>query len=252
MSCSGNLLSCAGSQAVSRSSGFGTIGAVLLAAVAAFLAATKQGGNAIVRAPAAGAAEAQADAKKTSGKPAALARGTAKHGGYLVAHLLDQYSVGTLSDALFDAADKRPALKFNLKSDENGVSADFAPGPIEEKEPAGGWQAGLKLDGISVRWLIQSVPDPLKTDLDLFTDAALDALLQGAAAAGYTLDRFDLPWELADGRTGRVQPKSGIHNSMGVVLFRKTVLTNEDVADQILVVLVVPETPTTGADTGAE
>ncbi len=46
-----------------------------------------------------------------------------------------------------------------------------------------------------VRFLIATVPDPVRSHLSLFFDRGIDAIQQGAQSAGYVFSRAGMPWD---------------------------------------------------------
>ena len=106
-----------------------------------------------------------------------------------------------------------------------------------------------------VGFLIATLPDPsfapLRSDFDNFLSAIQSAL----GTEGYLLDRFDLPWltlgsDKSSTDTGTAKTRSGSTRRAGVMLFRKEVAAGEGrrASEDLMVVLVVGETPTAGVD----
>lgn len=87
--------------------------------------------------------------------------------------------------------------------------------------------------------IVATVPDPSRSQLEYNLDRYVDAIQRAAEEAGYVLDRHKLPWrprEQVRSLTVPVDP--------GVLLFRFGSSRN------LLVVLLVGETPTTGVQQG--
>ena len=125
------------------------------------------------------------------------------------------------------------------------------------------------------RVVIATVPDPLDSELGFSFDQRLETLRMAAIAAGYQPDRFYLPWRTpakergaADGAAGLdvtatlsenelklLSPAQGVsppaHRvSPGAQLFRGPAASGGDdpYAQSLLLLLLVGETPTFGAD----
>lgn len=104
-------------------------------------------------------------------------------------------------------------------------------------------------------FLIATVPDPVVSRLDYTFDRYFDAIQRAIEAAGYRLDRFDLPWARARATldaqlayTNGHSPNAGgpeFARYPGVLLF-----TKRDGAEGAtgLVLYLVGETPTSGAN----
>ncbi len=99
-----------------------------------------------------------------------------------------------------------------------------------------------------IEYLIATVPDPKDTRLDHKFDRTLDAIQRAVAAAGYTFDRYWLPWDRgktnelttspADPRTAHLATRH--LRDPGVILFRNSESKN------LLLLFLVGETPTDG------
>jgi hypothetical protein len=124
---------------------------------------------------------------------------------------------------------------------------------------------GADLGTNPVGFLIATVPDPIDSSLPHLFDRHLAAMQRGIEAAGYILDRFELPWLEEKEDQERQRPKEpstiikkadrGIESvdskntsdlllherEPGVMLFRRT---NEP--NRLLMVFLVGETPTAG------
>jgi len=132
-------------------------------------------------------------------------------------------------------------------SDTSGKLA-FDENITAEKSSDSGCDPGLTdeklqgaLRGFTLSSVIVTLPDPIASHLQNDFDTAMEAIQAAAADAGYSLDRFDLPWVSSDSdaagsnakRTKRdpaVQP--------GLILFRGQ--------SALLLIYLVGETPTSG------
>ena len=94
-----------------------------------------------------------------------------------------------------------------------------------------------------IEFLIATVPDPIDSRLPNFFDSFAESIGSAAEAAGYTLDRFALPW-MEEGDKGENGPALGRHTLAesvpGLILFR------DPNTRMLLLVFLVGETPTTG------
>jgi len=94
-----------------------------------------------------------------------------------------------------------------------------------------------------IEFLIATVPDPIDSRLPNLFDSFVESIGSATEATGYTLDRFALPWmeEIDSGEKRPLPWRQTLYDSVpGLVLFRK-----RD-AQELLLVLLVGETPTTG------
>ena len=93
----------------------------------------------------------------------------------------------------------------------------------------------------SIEFLIATVPDPVNSRLPNFFDSFAESIESAAEAAGYTLDRFALPWT-EEGEKGQKSPplwRHTLYDSVpGLILFRG--------GQKLFLVFLVGETPTTG------
>jgi hypothetical protein len=89
-----------------------------------------------------------------------------------------------------------------------------------------------------LQFMIATVPDPIESQVSLLFDPALDAIQSAAAEGKLALQRFWLPIEPENKSTGEGQHLR--RGEPGAVVFRGS--------DTLLVVLLVPETPTGGVD----
>lgn len=115
-----------------------------------------------------------------------------------------------------------------------------------------------------VRFLITTVPDPIDSHLAQSFDRAVDAIQKGMQDSGYILDRFYLPWR-RDGEArwniSRLLPGApdgflsvnaktippDLHRSMpGTLLFRATHRSGPGAGEELVVVFLIGETPTSG------
>ena len=111
-----------------------------------------------------------------------------------------------------------------------------AGGPTNPAEKAG-------TERYSIELLLATVPDPIDSRLPNFFDSFVESIASAAEASGYTLDRFAFPWTEADATGQKGQPlwRQTIHDSNpGLILFRNPR------QQELLLVFVVGETPTTG------
>ena len=109
-------------------------------------------------------------------------------------------------------------------------------GPTNPAQKAGTPQYSIEL-------LLATVPDPIDSRLPNFFDTFVESIASAAEASGYTLDRFAFPWTEADATGQKGQPlwRQTIHDSNpGLILFRNPR------QQELLLVFVVGETPTTG------
>jgi len=109
-------------------------------------------------------------------------------------------------------------------------------GPTNPAQKAGTPQYSIEL-------LLATVPDPIDSRLPNFFDSFVESIASAAEASGYTLDRFAFPWTEADATGQKGQPlwRQTIHDSNpGLILFRNPR------QQELLLVFVVGETPTTG------
>jgi hypothetical protein len=101
-------------------------------------------------------------------------------------------------------------------------------------------------EGVEIRFLIATVPDPIDTPFGYLFDQYVEALQRAAEAADYVIDRRWLPWpgqhrgRAARAEPGRLPPH---HRQPGLLLFRRSKLGE---ARQLLAVCLVGETPTDG------
>ncbi|HXB55415.1 MAG TPA: hypothetical protein VN461_11565 [Vicinamibacteria bacterium] len=106
---------------------------------------------------------------------------------------------------------------------------------------------------IDVRFLIATLPDPIDSHAGWLFDPLLDAIQSATAASGYVLDRYSVPWrpttEVSGGRLHRI----GLFNheeAPAVVLLRRTG-PQPSYKQELLVLFLVGETPTSGIHTRA-
>lgn len=92
-----------------------------------------------------------------------------------------------------------------------------------------------------IEFLIATLPDPIRSPLPHSFDSFVESLESAAEAAGYTLDRFALPWPQT--ASGEQPPRwqLGLYETHpGMILFR------DPTHLQLLLIFLVGETPTTG------
>ena len=98
----------------------------------------------------------------------------------------------------------------------------------------------------SIEFLIATVPDPVNSRLPNFFDSFAESIESAAGAAGYTLDRFALPWKVEGDSSQKNPPlwRQILSDSVpGLILFRN--LSNPK-DQKLMLVFLVGETPTTG------
>ncbi len=91
--------------------------------------------------------------------------------------------------------------------------------------------------GGQVTGVVVQLPDPTQGNLRLYYDQSLGALREAAAAAGYVQGQFDLPWQEGEYTVASDAP--------GLLLFSK----HDSERLQILVAILVPESPVLGSTT---
>ena len=97
----------------------------------------------------------------------------------------------------------------------------------------------LRSEGHTLDFLIATMPDPIESHLQYDSDLMLDGIQPAVAAAGYSLDSFDLPWSTkssADNQPGA--PKRDPEREPGMLLYRK--------GNRLLLIFLIGETPTAG------
>jgi hypothetical protein len=106
----------------------------------------------------------------------------------------------------------------------------------------------------SIRFLIASVPDPDATHLALYFDRSVESMLWAAADAGYSFERYWLPWNteplkdlflLQDQECQRKDSETR-HTLPGLLVFHET-----RHPDRSLFLFLVGETPTSGVNKDA-
>jgi hypothetical protein len=101
-----------------------------------------------------------------------------------------------------------------------------------------------------LKFLIATVPDPIGSHLGLEFDRAIESLQRGAAARGFSFERYWLPWRPAEPvsvattseATARLDEERLRQEQPGLLIFRRD---SEDATTRLLV-LLVGETPTAG------
>jgi hypothetical protein len=96
-----------------------------------------------------------------------------------------------------------------------------------------------------IRFLIATVPDPADSGFGANFDQAVEAIQRALETQLYVIDRHWLPWKPSE-EPGHPAPegKSLHQKHPGVILFRKA--TNNAADPELLVLLLVGETPTAG------
>ena len=98
-----------------------------------------------------------------------------------------------------------------------------------------------------VQFLIASLPDPVDSFAGWQFDPTMAAIEEAVAASGFVLDRFWFP--TTDATVAAASASAAHEHQPGVVLFRSDQPRNQETDDRarkLLVVFVVPETPTAG------
>jgi len=99
-------------------------------------------------------------------------------------------------------------------------------------------------DSIEVQFLIATLPDPVLSHLQHDFDSGMETLTEAAAQAGYSMDRFDLPWTQPEQAAAAGAESRDPETQPGLILFRRN--CGGLGGCQLLVVFVVGETPTAG------
>lgn len=134
-----------------------------------------------------------------------------------------------------------------------------SPGEVDESDPSQ-WPNAMKTWGVPkgekpIRFMIATVPDPVRSHLSLFFDRSMDAIEQGAQADHYLFSRARMPWasEEHDTRSDLNSKLAWEHyhlsqdNLPGLVIFRNIPDDpRESKNEEDLFVFVVGETPTGG------
>jgi hypothetical protein len=118
--------------------------------------------------------------------------------------------------------------------------AQFLYSQEEKAADASAHPTGATYD---IDFLVATVPDPASSRLPNFFDSFTESIESAAEAAGYTLDRFALPWVEKDagGHESTPRWRKTLYDSIpGLILFRNP---HEQ---KLLLVFLVGETPTTG------
>ncbi|WP_165074914.1 hypothetical protein [Paludisphaera rhizosphaerae] len=93
-----------------------------------------------------------------------------------------------------------------------------------------------------IRCLIATLADPIHTTSDYHFDEALTAILRGIEASDYVLDRYLLPWQPGSSAKVPEPPTSG---QSGLLVCRHALKPGDY---PLLLVFLVPESPTSGLD----
>jgi hypothetical protein len=102
-------------------------------------------------------------------------------------------------------------------------------------------------------FIIATLPDPVHTHLSLFFDRTIDAIQQGAQAAGWIFDRATVPWDNKDHpestdfkiRDAQDDDQEKKENWPGLMIFRQA-QPNAQSLNKFLYVFLVGERPTGG------
>ena len=145
-------------------------------------------------------------------------------------------------------------------------SLDSRAGAVEPSAPSPGPRSIDKILGSEVprakippiRCLVGTLADPIGTTSDYHFDEGLTAILRGVEAQSYVLDRYRLPWQryVATSQPGSPSSSSGRlatpnPGEPGLLICR---FTPEDPGGKmapLLLIFLVPESPTSGLDKGA-
>lgn len=98
-------------------------------------------------------------------------------------------------------------------------------------------------EAYGIEFIIATVPDPITSRLPHFFDSFLESMESATEAAGYTPDRYVLPWTEKDSDASdhtHSSPHKLYQSAPGLILFRNP----HD--RKLLLILLVGETPTTG------
>jgi len=97
-------------------------------------------------------------------------------------------------------------------------------------------------EAYEIEFLIATAPDPIVSRLPNFFDSFAESIGSAAEAAGYTLDRFALPWMESDKdqKASSLWKQTLGESAPGLILFRNPH------GQKLLLVFLVGETPTTG------
>lgn len=119
-----------------------------------------------------------------------------------------------------------------------------------------------RLDTKRSQVLLATVPDPLESSEVLQFDRDLAALQEAASTAGYDFVRIALPWKLADlgepkdlkASRDIEQYRNAFGDEPGAMLFRKRIHAKDvhlEDPDELLLLVLVPESPIYGLNLGA-
>ena len=95
-----------------------------------------------------------------------------------------------------------------------------------------------------LQYLIATLPDPLHTRMALDTDRDLDAIQRAASLSKWELATCWLPWTARQAATGALK-MTDLERYPGLLVFRRH-FSLDAPSNQLLIVLVVAETPTAG------
>jgi hypothetical protein len=101
-------------------------------------------------------------------------------------------------------------------------------------------QLKAQLAGYSVKFLIVTLPDPVESHEKHLFDSALESIQAAVGAAGFTMDRYDLPWKPEDLLSNTAENPSA-DTRPGLILFRRDPQRRE-----LLLTFLVGEEPTSG------
>jgi hypothetical protein len=153
------------------------------------------------------------------------------------------YSAGCTA---YDTADEKASPDENRGAARSVLNSLFALDPKQDTAQGLRSRAG-------VRYAIALTADPRHTNLSLMFDREMAAIQQAAQDESYTYDSSWLPWSvdqssypLLDDQRAAEDVSSHREACPGVLLFRRSVSTEQDPYRQALVVLVVGEQPTGG------
>ncbi len=123
--------------------------------------------------------------------------------------------------------------------DEDLKSDKAAPSRCPDNASDARLQRALRY--FSVRFLIATLPDPGASNLQYDFDSGLEAMESAIAQSGYSIDRFDFPWNATAAPTSSTLAGTAKRNPAsepGLILFRK--------GDELLLLFIAGETPTSG------
>ena len=96
--------------------------------------------------------------------------------------------------------------------------------------------------------LVATIPDPLDSSNGYWFDLQIATLRRAAATHGYSLDRFDLPWQLVGkgSKSSSDSEKNLYRREPGLLVFRRNWKEKDKVRTELLLLYLVGETSTAG------